>query len=109
MPSTKDYLQTNISTEDQDLEDSYLQDTNVNNQTGHFASNGTANIERLCNDNTICDKIIFSGKFTDTEKYTYTKIFSKIVQFIADNSNEDQNIQEVIHKIQISKENGNRR
>ena len=110
VPSSKDYIETNTLTESQDLEQIYLQtDAITNNQTGHFAANDIANLESLCNDIEICDKIDFNGKFTDAQRYTYTKIFSKIVQFIADNSNADKNIQDVIKSIEISKENGNRR
>lgn len=110
VPSSKDYIETNISTENWDLEQIYLENNSItNSQTGHFAGNDIANLENLCTSIEICDKINFNGKFTDTEKYTYTKIFSKIVQFIADNSNADKSIQDVIKNIEIRKENGKRR
>lgn len=110
VPSTKDYTNITTPTENQTIEDIYLETwSNTQTQTGHFAANDVANLESLCNNIWICDKINFKWNFTDTEKYTYTKIFSKIVQFIADNSNEDKSIQDVVQNIEISKENGNRR
>jgi hypothetical protein len=45
----------------------------------------------------------------DTEKYTYTKIITKVVQFIDDNGNQNNNIKNVLNTIEVSKENGNRR
>jgi hypothetical protein len=110
VPSSKDYIQVNIPTENQDLEQIYLEINSITkNQTGHFAADDITKLESLCTSIEICDKIDFNGNFTDTERYTYTKIFSKIVQFIEDNSNADKNIQDVIKSIEISKENGNRR
>jgi len=110
VPSSKDYLKVNIPTENQDLEQTYLEENiPTTEQTGHFAANDINNLETLCNSITICDKIDFNGNFTDSERYNYTKIISKIVLFIEDNSNEDNNIQEVIDTIKINKEKGNRR
>ncbi|MEI6775107.1 MAG: hypothetical protein WCL18_10480 [bacterium] len=112
VPRTTDYLKINIpqspQDSDQDLESTYLE-ANTNIQTGHFAANDTTNLENLCNDIAICDKIQFNGDFLDTEKYGYTKIISKIIKFIDDNGSEDKQIQEVINTIEISKENGKRR
>lgn len=107
-PSSKDYLNNNTTTWEQTIEEKYL---NIDNQeqTWHFAANDITNLENLCNDIGICDKIDFQGSFTENEKYTYTKIISKVVQFISDNSNEDKQIQDVIQNIAIKKENGNRR
>ena len=110
VPSAKDYLETNIPTEDKDLEEQYLEiGTTTKIQTGHFAANTTNDLESICKDRNICDKITFKGNFTDTEKYRYTKIISKIVDFIAKNGNQDKNIEQVINSIEISKVNGNRR
>jgi len=65
--------------------------------------------ENLCNRITICEKIYFNGSFIDTEKYNYTRIVDRIVQFINDNGNEDKKMEEVISKIDINKGNGERR
>lgn len=110
VPSAKDYLETNIPTEDKDLEEQYLEiDTTTKTQTGHFAASTTNDLESICESTNLCDKITFKGSFTDTEKYRYTKIISKIVDFIAKNGNQDKNIEQVINSIEISKVNGNRR
>ncbi len=110
VPSTKDYLQINVPQENQNLEENYMNnDTATQASTGHFAAGNMANLESLCNNIAICDKIHFNGTFSETEKYNYTKFFSKIVQFIADNGNQNKDIKEVINKIDINKENGNRR
>lgn len=107
-PSTKDYLEMDITQEDEDTEELYLE-TGANMQTGHFAADDTANLESLCESANICDKIQFNGAFTDTEKYGYTKIINKIVQFIDENSDKEKQIEEVIVTIEVNKENGNRR
>jgi len=110
LPITKDYIEKNITGEDQDLEQTYLErDTTTQAQTGHFAANDTVDLGSLCTDTILCEKIYFNGEFTNTEKYIYTKIISKIVRFIDENSNEDKQIEETIDKIDINKENGNRR
>ena len=110
IPSTKDYLKVNVPTQDQILEDSYLErDVMTQIQTGHFAAYKKATLESLCESTDICDKIDFNGRFTDTEKYMYTKIINKIVQFIDNNSNEDKQMENVINTIKINKEDGNRR
>jgi hypothetical protein len=108
VPKTKNYWETNTAQQEQDRESTYLEeDTNI--QTGHFAANDTTNLENLCSDIAICDKIEFKGDFLDTEKYGYTKMISKIVKFIDDNGSEDKKIEEVINTIEINKENGKRR
>lgn len=110
VPSSKDYLETNIPQEGKDLEEIYLETGIIQtNQTGHFAASSENIYEYLCNNINICDKIHFNGNFVDTEKYSYTKIVDKIIQFIDDNSDEGKKIEEVISKIDINKENGNRR
>lgn len=110
VPSTKDYLNTNIPQDNQDIENTYLTpNTAIQVQTGHWAAATTMNLDDLCNSINICDKIHFEGTFSDTEKYNYTKIFSKIVQFIDSNSTEDNNIKNVITDVAISKEDGDRR
>ena len=98
----KNYLETNREQEEQNSEIDTA-------QTGHFAGDDVLNLENLCNSTPICEKIQFNGSFTDTEKYTYTKIFNKIIQFIDNNSQEDKQIEEVIDTIEINKENGKRR
>lgn len=110
VPSTKNYLEVNIPTHDQDLEENYLEiDATTQEQTGHFAADIKATLESLCESIDICDKIDFNWRFTDTEKYTYIKIINKIVQFIDDNSDENKQMENVISTIKINKENGNRR
>jgi len=110
VPSTKDFLEINVPQEDQNLEENYLNiDTTTQAQTGHFAASNKDILQALCDRIAICGKIHFNGIFSTTEKYIYIKIISKIVQFIADNGNQDKDIKEVISKIDINKENGNRR
>jgi len=110
VPSTKDFLEINVPQEDQNLEENYLNiDTTTQAQTGHFAASNKDILQALCDSIAICGKIHFNGIFSTTEKYIYIKIISKIVQFIADNGNQDKDIKEVISKIDINKENGNRR
>ena len=108
VPNSKNYLEDTGIQQEQDLESTYLE-TNIPTQTGHFAAKDTANLAIICNDIAICDKITFKWVFTDNEKYNYIKIISKIVQFISDNSNENNDIKEVIKTIEVSKENGKRR
>lgn len=110
VPSSKDYLQERTQQQDQDLEEKYLEiDTTTQAQTGHFAASNEDILQALCDSIAICGKIHFNGIFSTTEKYSYTKIVSKIVQFVADNGNQDKDIKEVIDRIDINKENGNRR
>ncbi len=110
VPTTKDYVEMNIPTEDVDLEENYLETNTISQgQTGHFAASTTKNLESLCESINICNKIVFQWNFLDTEKYIYTKIISKVVQFIDDNGNQSNNIKEVINTIEVSKENGDRR
>lgn len=110
VPSPKDYLEINIPTEDKDLEQQYLEiDTTTQTQTGHFAASTTNDLESICESTNLCDKITFKGSFTDTEKYRYTKIISKIVDFIDKNAEQDKNIEDVIDSMEISKLNGDRR
>ncbi|MFA6256549.1 MAG: hypothetical protein WC606_05260 [Candidatus Absconditabacterales bacterium] len=108
VPSTKDYVETNTPQKNQDGEQTYGE-TDTTAQTGHFAANTTTDLESLCNSINICDKILFKGAFTDNEKYWYTKVVNKIIQFIDNNSNENKQIKEVINTIEINKENGSRR
>ena len=91
VPDTKDYLESDTI------------------ETGHSAADNTSNLEALCNSTNICNKIAFKGDFLSTEKYTYIKSISKILQFIDDNSNENKKIEEGISTIEINKDNGNRR
>ncbi len=109
VPSSKDYLQENIPQEDQNLEQNYLNiDTTTKTVTGHFAAS-TANIEDLCASVNICDKITWNGTYTDTDKYAYTKIITKLLGFIDNNSNQNTSIEDVIKRIEINNKNGNRR
>ncbi|MEI8009152.1 MAG: hypothetical protein WCI00_07445 [bacterium] len=114
VPSTKDYVNSNIPQTNQNIEDIYLETggsgtTTTQGQTGHFAASNGTDRENVCNTLDMCNKIEFNGNFNDTEKYTYTKIINKIIQFIDDNSNENQQMQDVISTININKGNGNRR
>jgi hypothetical protein len=110
VPSSKNYLETNIVEDNQDLEQIYLEGNNsLQVQTGHFAASNENIFENLCNSINICDKIHFNGNFINTEKYSYTKIIDKIINFIGNNSNEEEKIEDVVNKIDINKENGNRR
>ena len=108
VPTTKDYLEMNIPPQDKDLEENYLENEPMI-QTGHGAANNDNDLKSLCESINICNKIVFQWNFLDTEKYTYTKIISKVVQFIDDNGNQNNNIKDVINTIEVSKENGDRR
>jgi hypothetical protein len=108
-PNTKDYLETNIPTEDTDIENTYLELDEVMQTGEHGASSNTKNLEALCKTLNICNKIQFNGKFSDTERYTYTKFISKIIEFIAKNGKEDRDIKQVISSIEVNKDRGNRR
>lgn len=108
-PSTKDYLETNAPSQDTTIEDEYLEmDTSIQAATGHGAA-VTLDLDALCEKVGICDKIVFNGTYTTTEKYSYTRIIGKILDFIQKNGDQDKNIKDVITKIEINKENGNRR
>ena len=112
VPSTKDYVNSDIPQTNQNIEATYLETVEsgtTQGQTGHFAASNATDRESVCNTVDMCNKIEFNGNFNDTEKYTYTKIITKIVQFIDNNSNENQQMQDVISTININKGNGNRR
>ena len=113
IPSIKYYVNSDTSQANQNIEDIYLETGNNNittqGQTGHFAANNEIDRENVCNVVDMCNKIEFNGNFSDTEKYTYAKIITKIIQFIDDNSNENQQMQDVITAININNGNGNRR
>jgi hypothetical protein len=60
VPTTKDYIEMDIPTEDTDLEENYLEpNTTLPTQTGHFAANTTNNLKILCENINICNKIVF--------------------------------------------------
>lgn len=109
VPSTKDYLEVNIPTEDTTLEERYLEMDIGETGTGHGAASIAGNIDDLCATANICDKIAFNGKYTQTEKYTYLKILTKLTRFINTNNTEDKDIDDVIERIEINNENGKRR
>lgn len=109
VPSTTDYVENSGVQEEQDIEKTYLETDATQIQTWHFAGDNAINLENLCNRIAIYDKIQFKWIFSSTEKYVYTKIISRIMQFIDNNSHKDKQIEEVINNIDISKENGNRR
>ena len=110
VPTSTDYVDTDISQTDQDIEDIYLQeDTPIQEQIGHSAASYTNNLDSLCETTLLCDKINYNGIFSNTEKYSYTKVIDKIVQFIDKNSKIKKQIQDTIKTITINKENGNRR
>lgn len=107
---TKDYTQNEIPQEEESLENIYLEiEENNDGTTGHFATSSEANLESLCYKNIICEKIDFNGTFTTEEKYNYTKIISKIVQFVDTYWTEKKEIKDIITDIQINKGNGERR
>ena len=110
VPSAKDYVNGDITQTNQNIEDIYLETgSTTQGQTGHFAASNETDRENLCNTVDMCNKIEFNGNFSDTEKYTYTKIITKIVQFIDNNNNENKQMQDVISTINFNKGNGNRR
>jgi len=110
VPSTKDYLNTNVPTGSQDLEQNYMNSDIVPKaQTGHFAASNINDLASLCASISICDKIHFNGNFTDTEKYGYIKVIDKIIAFIDTNSPQIQKMEQVLSDIEVNKENGNRR
>ena len=109
VPSSKDYLQESTPITEKSLEEIYLQDESFN-QTGHFAAASTQEqLDLLCEKIQICDIITFKGTFNIVEKYNYTKIFSKIVEFVDTYTTKNKSIKPVIHEIEITKQNGKRR
>lgn len=109
-PKNKDYTQTELIREQEAEEDMAWEiDNETQQETGHFAWSDVTNLANLCKRMAICDKIQFKGNFSSTEKYTYTKDITRLVQFIHDNGKQSKSIKEVISKIEISKENGKRR
>lgn len=109
VPSSKDYLQENTPITEKSLEEIYLQDESTD-QTGHFAATSTQEqLDLLCDKIQICDIITFKGTFNIVEKYNYTKIFSKIVEFVDTYTTKNKSIKTVIHEIEITKQNGERR
>lgn len=109
VPSTQDYTEIYLPEEEIPENTPVEMDNNIQEETGHFAGSSTTNLANLCKRIPICDKIQFQGSFSSTEKYTYTKSITRIVQFIDDNGKENKNIKDVIDTIEISKENGKRR
>ncbi|MFA7298875.1 MAG: hypothetical protein WC010_04495 [Candidatus Absconditabacterales bacterium] len=110
LPTPTDYIEIDTPEDMQDLERiSIEEDNNLQIETGHGVAGNGKMFENLCNRITICEKIYFNGSFIDTEKYNYTRIVDRIVQFINDNGNEDKKMEEVISKIDINKGNGERR
>ena len=110
LPTPTDYIEIDTPEDMQDLERiSIEEDNNLQIETGHWVAGNGKMFENLCNRITICEKIYFNGSFIDTEKYNYTRIVDRIVQFINDNGNEDKKMEEVISKIDINKGNGERR
>lgn len=109
LPEDKNYVESTIPQEEQDIENRYLEIDTPQEESGHFAGNYVTNLENLCKRITICNKLQFKGIFSSIEKYNYTKIVSRIAQFIDDNNKQAKEIQEVINTIEISKENGTRR
>lgn len=110
VPSSKDYLQGDIPQEDQNLEQNYLnRESTSQGSIGHWAASTAGNMDDLCASVNICNKINFNGTYTDTKKYTYIKIISKIIQFVDSNSKQKQNMEDVLHNIQINNQNGDRR
>ena len=111
--TSKDYLEISPPQENEtDSENIYLNvpaSTITTNKTGHFAANDTNDLENLCATINICNKIIFNGTFSSTEKYNYTKIIDKVIQFINNNQLQNTKIEDVLSTIEIQKENGNRR
>lgn len=108
IPSTKDYLNVNIPTGEQNLEEKYFE-IDTNTQTAHGAATIETNLSIICDKINICDKLDFKGTFSTIEKYNYTKMIGKIVQFIDDNGTQDKNIKQVITDIKINKDEGSRR
>lgn len=111
VPKTIDYTQIELPQEEENLENIYLEEIETIQtweQTGHFAAS-TNSLEKLCNTIQICDKIEFNGKFSDTDKYNYTKLLGKIITFIDTYGNQEKKISEIITDIQINNENGKRR
>ncbi len=110
VPSSKNYLQVNIPQQDQDLEQNYLNmDIPPQVNAGIHWAAPTANIDNLCASMNICDKITFNGIYTNTSRYTYLKIITKIIQFIDTNGNKNKKMEKVLQNIQINNDNGNRR
>ncbi len=110
VPSTKDYLHIDIPEANQDLEEQYLDIPQTpSQQTGHFSAADIKNIDTLCKSMEICNKIDFSGSFTDTERYAKLSGINKIIKFISDNSKRTKKIQDVISSIVVKKDTGNRR
>ena len=110
VPSSKDYLQVNIPQTDQNLEQNYLNmDITPQVNTGIHWAAPTASIDNLCASMNICDKITFNGTYTNTSRYTYLKIITKIIQFIDTNGNQNKKMENVLQSIQINNNNGNRR
>ncbi|MCX6825484.1 MAG: hypothetical protein NTY80_04680 [candidate division SR1 bacterium] len=105
VPIEKDYVNIDIAETNQAAKP----DTNAPQGTGHFVAYDSGNLVDLCNSIGICEKINFKGTFTDTEKYTYISIFDRVIQFIHNNSTGSKQIEDVIHDIEINKENGDRR
>jgi len=109
-PKSKDYVEINVPQDNKDLEQTYLDESgNIQPQTWHFAASNGIDFESLCNNISICNKIQFNGNFIDSEKYSYVKIINKIVEFIDTNSNQGQEIENVMTNIEINKGNGERR
>lgn len=107
-PSSKDYTQIETLSGEEYQQNSLIEENNIST-TGHFATDTKYDLDTLCGSIEICEKIDFNGTFTDEEKYSYTKIISKIVQFIDSYGTQNADIKEVITDIDINKENGQRR
>jgi hypothetical protein len=104
VPKDIDYTEMNIPELGEENEE-----REVNTETGHFAAGYTINLNNLCKKIGICDKIQFNGDFSSNEKYSYTKTFNKIIDFIDNNSDEATPIKDVLSEIEINKDNGERR
>lgn len=108
-PSPKDYVNEPDSQSVTQLEKIYLQDDETY-EAWHFAPPTTQEqLDAVCDRIHICDTIGFEGKFSIVEKYNYTKIISKIVEFIDNNNTLDKSILPTIKSIDISKKQGEKR
>jgi len=112
VPSTKDYLDIQIPTEDKDIEESfYERETGVQTGTQHYtAENNYDRLrESLCKRIAICDKIQFNGTYSSYENYSYTRAVAWLVDFINKNNTQEKDINANIKKIDINKDTGKRR
>ena len=111
-PTSKDYLKE-VMPENINMEDEFFDNTALPPWSSwHFAAKANRYedmLKSICKSVNICDKIGFIGNYSLYEKYNYTKAITTLVNFIDTHWVQKTPIKEVINKIDIKKETGNRR